>query len=178
MRLERKARKLKSSTMEDVILFHVQGVRLAIAANAVDEIRNLDGLTALKTFGPKLAKVRFTLVREKKDREKQYFVVDAAAHFKLPAAKGTRVLVLRDSSVAILVEGIDRMSQVATVHPLPKAFHGDECSWYRGLAVSEETIIPVVEPESFLSRGEVAVLQANARTALAAQATGRGAATA
>lgn len=159
--------------MEDVILFTVGEARLAIAASAVDEIRNLDGLTALRAGSApsRLAKVRYTLVRGKKDRDLLYFVVDTGLHYKQRAAVPARVLVLRGTPTALVVEGIERMSQIGKVHPLPQAFHGEERGWYRGLAVFEAQgkIVPVVDPESFLSKGEIAVLQANARV-LAASA--------
>ena len=69
-------------------------------------------------------------------------------------------MVLRGVKAAVLVDAIDRMTQIAAVHPLPRAFSGDERDWYRGLAVVEGRVIPVVNEHSFLSRGEVTVLNA------------------
>src|SRR5947209_9666718 len=98
----------------------------------------MDGLVAHKFgFDPKLAKVKFTLVREKKDREKTYFVVDANSHFRVPASKSSRVLVMRNSPVALVVDGIDRMMQIAAVIEMPQAFTGEERNWYRGLALMD-----------------------------------------
>ena len=47
MKLTRAAAKTKAAQVEDVILFKVGAHRFAIAANAVDEIRNLEGLSPL-----------------------------------------------------------------------------------------------------------------------------------
>jgi chemotaxis signal transduction protein len=164
VKLERAKRKPAVRQTEDVILFTVGSMRFAIAANAVDEIRNLDGLTPLRHgYMSKLGKVKYTLVREKKDSDVTYFVVDAAAHYGIARAKSTRVLVLRGAAAAVLVDSIERMTQIATISKLPRAFHGEELEWYRGFATVEAHVVPVVEPSSFLNKGEVAVLQAEAR---------------
>ncbi len=166
---------------EDVILFAVNGTRFAIAANAVDEIRNMEGLSPFKaTVSPaKFAKVKHTLVRDKKDRDAIYFVVDANAHFRVAQSKSNRLLVLRNTRVAVLVDSIDRMTQIANVYSLPLAFTGEERNWYRGLAIVEDAVVPVVYAECFLSKGEVAVLQAStAQGTAAAMAARKGAATA
>ena len=68
-------RKLKTRRSEAVILFSVASQRLAIAAQAVEEIRNTDGLRPLQhgiTLG-KVSKVKQVLERD----DKFYFVVDA-----------------------------------------------------------------------------------------------------
>jgi chemotaxis signal transduction protein len=148
-------------TQHDVILFSVNKTTFAIAAGAVDEIRNLDGLTPFKpSFTARLNKVKHTLVRENKDPDQTYFVVDFAAHLRLKTSAPARLMVLRGVKAAVLVDAIDRMTQIAAVHPLPRAFQGEERDWYRGLAVVEGRVIPVVNEHSFLSRGEVTVLNA------------------
>jgi chemotaxis signal transduction protein len=150
-----------AATQHDVILFSVNKTTFAIAAGAVDEIRNLDGLTPFQpSFAARLMKVKHTLVRENKDPDQTYFVVDSAAHLKLKSSTPGRLMVLRGVKAAVLVDAIDRMTQIAVVHPLPRAFQGDERDWYRGLAVVEGRVIPVVNEHSFLSRGEVTVLNA------------------
>lgn len=161
MSLERSKRKTAARPSEDVILFTVGDSRFAIAANAVDEIRNLDGLRPYKPgYLSKLGKVKYTLVRENKDRAVTYFVVDAGSHFGVHGAAASRVLVLRGTAAAVLVDNIERMAQIGSVAKLPRAFTGAEGGWYRGLATIEGRVIPVVEPSSFLTKGEVAVLQA------------------
>ncbi len=171
MRLTRAADKKKTAQTEDVILFVVDGHRFAIAANAVDEIRNLDGVSPLPPalHHPRLAKVKATLVRGKKDPDTVYFVVDAAAYFGLKRNEPERVLVLRHAAGALQVEKIDRMTQISTVVALPAAFRGQERVWYRGLALVGEQVVPLVAPEAFLNKGEQAVLQASWKGLIAAQ---------
>jgi chemotaxis signal transduction protein len=155
-------------TQEDVILFSVNKVIFAIAAGAVDEIRNLDGLSPFRaSFAANLLKVRHTLVRDKKDKEKTYFVVDAAKHFALDHHCEGRVMVLRAAATAVIVDAIDRMTQIAKVHPLPMAFTGKERDWYRGIAIHEGRTIPIVREDSFLSRTELASLAAHHSVAVA-----------
>jgi chemotaxis signal transduction protein len=162
VRLETKSRKPKTRQTEDVILFSCSGMKFAMPAASVDEIRNLDGLTAFNAgqFNPKLAKVKSLLTREKKDRDKTYFVVDASQLFRIKPAKVGRVMVLRDSKAALAVERIDRMTQIASVISMPLAFSGQEREWYRGLALIHEIVVPLINPEAILSAGDVAVLDA------------------
>ncbi|MFB3916945.1 MAG: chemotaxis protein CheW [Terriglobales bacterium] len=154
---------------ESVILFAVASSTFAIAATAVDEIRNTEGLKPL-AHSPlahaKLARVRHQLVRD----GKTYFVVDAAFHFCMLPVPATRVLVLRNSSTAVLVSRIDRMAEINAIYPLPRAFTGDERRWYRGLALmsvsgrgQDEDVVPVVNPESFLGAVEQQALAASVK---------------
>lgn len=162
-----------------MIVFTLHGCRFAIAASAVDEIRNMDGLTP-HDAGGRVSKICYTLVRQDNGREGSapasgarrnignstkgddvYFVVEASAHFRVPTSQASRVLLLRDCATAVLVDGIDRMMQVSTVTALPLAFSGEERLWYRGLTVVDEQVIPVINPAAFLSKAEVATLQAN-----------------
>jgi chemotaxis signal transduction protein len=151
---------------EAVILFSLAGSNFAIAAAAVDEIRNLDGLRPVgRLLGPsRVPKVRHLLVRE----GKTYYVVDANYHFCMLPSKPNRLLLLRDRPIAVQVDEIERMAEVSTICPLPLAFSGRECQWYRGLALlGEETdqeqpaVVPVVNAESFLSAEELHLLQAD-----------------
>ena len=156
MRLTRsEPRRPISKRIEPVILFAIGGTKFAIAANAVDEIRNLDGLVScsMSSAYRNLRKVKFTFERNRK----QYLVVDANLHFHTPPTRATRILVLRNSSVAVLVDSIDRMCELTAVRKLPQAFTGEERSWYRGLSVVEDELIPVINPQAFLSKAEVAV---------------------
>jgi chemotaxis signal transduction protein len=163
VRLTRATAKTKTAQVEDVILFKVGAHRFAIAAHAVDEIRNLEGLSPLPPAlrHQRLSRVKTLLVREKKDPGKVFFVVDAASHFGLEPATPGRVLVLRDSTAALQVESIDRMMQISTVVALPSAFSGQERTWYRGLAVLNDQVVPLVNAESFLNKGEQAVMLAS-----------------
>src|SRR5215471_15050624 len=143
---------------EDVILFTVGGFRFAIAAAAVSEIRSTEGLERFfsNTGHKATAKVVYTLERN----GVTHFVVSGAQHFRLPPSKPTRVLVLRQTAAAVLVDSTDRMVEIAMLHALPQAFSGDERNWYRGLAILNGDVVPVVNPAAFLTKGEVAVLRA------------------
>jgi len=157
--------KAKSKPVEDVILFTVHGMRFVIAANAVEEIRNMDGLHPLHIGkSTQLRKVKFALTQHNASQEHVHFVVDAAQHFRLaPSAESntSRVLVLRKSVAALLVDSTERMTQITAVIALPLAFNGEERHWYRGLALVENTMVPVVAPEAFLNKPEEAVLRAD-----------------
>lgn len=143
---------------ENVILFTVAGFKLAIAAGAVNEIRNADGLKPFPISASHrvIAKVDYTLERN----GTTFFVVNAARHFGLASTSGSRVLVLRHTAAAVLVDSTDRMMEITLLHSLPMAFIREERDWYRGLAVLNGEVLPVVNPAAFLSRGEAAVLRA------------------
>jgi chemotaxis signal transduction protein len=146
---------------ETVILFSVAGAKFAIAASAVDEIRDLAGLQKFWSGAvqQKFAKVKQTLERQ----GQRYFVVDACEHFHLAAARSSRLLILRHASAALAVDAIDCMLELNSIQALPRAFSGEERNWYRGLALVEGRVIPVVRPESFLSKAEVTLIEASVR---------------
>jgi|SRR5579862_7568707 len=148
----------RRETGENVILFTVGGFKFAIAAAAVSEIRSMEGLQRYfgSSFHKAAARVIYTLERD----GVTHFVVSAAQHFRLPPSRPDRVLVLRHTAAAFLVDSTDRMMEISVLHALPLAFKGEERNWYRGLAVINDEAVPVVNPSAFLSRGEVAVLKA------------------
>jgi chemotaxis signal transduction protein len=149
----------KTPRGEDVIVFHVGEMRLAIAARDVDEIRNMTGLVPrVPGPDPRIAKVESILTRTKGTIEQTFYVVNSAMHFGMHGAAPSRLLVLRDQPVALLADAIDRMMQVSELRALPQAFHGAERLWYRGLAVMDGKVIPMVEPGSFLGKEELDLL--------------------
>lgn len=156
-----------------MILFGVGSYTFAIAAHAVEEIRNLDGIRPLPAGAatPRLGKFKHVLDRDRK----KYFVVDSNLHFRLFPSKGTRLLVLRDSAAAVLVDHTERIIEIGSLHALPRAFQGEERQWYRGLAMIEERVVPVIDPAAFMSKAEFTVLQA---AVAGAEEAKRGAATA
>lgn len=143
---------------EDVIVFAVGGFRLAISAAAVKEIRSMEGLQPFTLGGisAQIAKLKFTLERS----GTTYFVVDAAQHFQLLPSQPSRVLILRNSSTAVLVDSTDRIMEISALHALPRAFTHEERGWYRGLAVVNGAVVPVVNHNAFLSRAELEILRA------------------
>ncbi|MDP9266736.1 MAG: chemotaxis protein CheW [Acidobacteriota bacterium] len=163
----KRVEKKPAGKREAVILFAVGGYTLAIAAHAVEEIRNTGGLKPLPagTATARLAKFKGTLERDRK----RYFVVDSNLHFRLFPSKASRLLVLRGSAAAVLVDHTDRIIEIGAVHALPRAFQGEERQWYRGLAMIDERVVPVVDPAAFMSKAEFTVLQAAVAGAEAAE---------
>jgi len=141
---------------ETVVLFMVANQTFAIAADAVQEIRSTDSLSgsAMEIEQIEVGKVRHTIERGRR----WYFVVNAGMHFGLPVTRPTLVLILRNLPVAVLIDRIDRMAQIASVYPLPLAFAGEERRWYRGLAKVDDVIVPVIQPGGFLTGEELRVL--------------------
>jgi chemotaxis signal transduction protein len=137
---------------ETVVLFVVANQMFAVSADSVQEIRSTDSLAgaASEIENPVLAKVRHTFDRG----HRTYYVVNAGMHFGLPVTRPALVLILRQFRAALLVDRIDRMTDISRVHPLPLAFTGDERRWYRGLAYLDDTVIPVVDPTGFLTSEE------------------------
>lgn len=158
---------------ETMILFSVGGSKLAIAASAVDEIRDLSGL---KKFSCEPASPRFGKVKQVFERQgRRYFVVDSCEHFHLAMTRPSRLLVLRHATTAVVVDAIDCMVELNSMQALPRAFSGEERNWYRGLAVVKGRVIPVVRPESFLSSTDVAFIEASLRVGEAGARSGAGA---
>jgi hypothetical protein len=142
---------------EGVILFSVGGFKFAIAAGAVKEIRGLEGLNQFSLGGisGRVEKLRYTLERG----GITYFVVDSARHFRLAQTSPARVLILRNAPIAVLVDSTDRMIDIFALHALPRAFTGEERVWYRGLAVVNGEVVPVVNAGEFLNKAEQELLR-------------------
>jgi chemotaxis signal transduction protein len=161
------ARKTRTRHAEAAILFAVGPYKFAIAASEVDEIRDMHGLAPvpLKDAPIALCKIRFLLRRERKS----YHVVDASAHFHLKPSDPSRVMVLRGGLVALTADSIDRMTEITAIAPLPRAFQGEETKWFRGVALIENVVVPVVNSKTVLTNTEVelarAVLAAEGATA-------------
>jgi chemotaxis signal transduction protein len=162
-------------TPETVVLFAVANQMFAIAAQAVQEIRSTDslGASAIEIEQIEIGKVRHTVERG----GRTYFVVNAGTHFGLPVTRPTLVLILRESRVAVLIDRIERMAEISAVYPLPLAFSGDERRWYRGLAQVDDLVIPMIQPDGFLTGEEFRTLDL-ALQGSAAQSSVEGAASA
>lgn len=142
---------------EDMIVFAVGGFRFAIAAGAVKEIRGMEGLHTFTLGGisAQIGKLAYTLERA----GTTYFVIDAAKHFGLPPAHPSRVMILRNTPTAVLVDSTDRIMEISALHALPRVFTHEERNWYRGLAVVNGAVVPVVNHHAFLNRAELDVLR-------------------
>lgn len=143
---------------EEVILFAVAGHTFAIAASAIEEIRSTDGFSsATSEIAPRaIPKVLHRLRRGRK----WYYVVNACAHFDLPVSRPTLVLVLRHSHVAVLVDQIDRIETISRLMVLPQSFSGAERVWYRGVTLIDDNVVPVLNPDGFLTQNELGQLGA------------------
>jgi len=148
--------KLQAARTEQIILFRVSGQLLAVSSASVQEVRSVDSLSgaAIEINLPTLRKVRHVLRRG----DKALYVINAAAHFGLPASSAALVFVLRKTRTALLVDGMEKMATMTRLQALPLAYCNEERQWYRGLTALDQNVIPVVNPEGFLTAEEFALL--------------------
>jgi chemotaxis signal transduction protein len=156
--------KLHPVRTEQIILFRASNQAFAISSSSVQEVRSVDSLAsaAVEFNEPGLAKVRHAIRRG----ERSLYVVNAALHFGLRPTPAALIFLLRKSRVALLVDGIEKMTTMTRLQALPGAFCHEECVWYRGLTVLDQSVIPVVNPTGFLTTEEFALLDgiANSRS--------------
>jgi chemotaxis signal transduction protein len=150
--------KASPAKSEQIILFRVSGQLFAISSSAVQEVRGVDSLSGAATeiSAPGLRKVRHVVRRG----DRSLFIVNGAMHFGLHAAEGGLLFVLRKTRTALLIDGIEKMSSMTRLQSLPLCFCHEERQWYRGLTALDQTVVPVVHPEGFLSSEELALLDA------------------
>ena len=142
---------------EQIILFRVSGQLFAVSSGSVQEVRSVDSLagSATEITAPGLNKVRHIVRRS----DKSLFVVNGALHFGLPVTAGLLVLVLRRTRTALLIDGIEKMSTMTILQALPQAFCNEERTWYRGVTALDQNVVPVVNPEGFLTSEEIMLLE-------------------
>jgi hypothetical protein len=122
-----------AATAGPVILFTAGGVRFAVEANEVEEIRDGEERGAA-------------------GRLKGSEAIDFARHVGLGAGRLVRFLVLKPSecsqgatqTAALRVTLGVSMTSLPKVVPLPGLFQGAERQWYRGLLLLENEVIPLV----------------------------------
>ena len=150
--------KPSSAKAEQIILFRVSGQLFAVSSASVQEVRSVDSLSgaAEEISAPGLRKVGHVLRRG----DRSLFIVNGAMHFGLHAAEGALLFVLRKTRTALLIDGIEKMTSMTRLQALPLSFCHEERRWYRGLTTLEQTVVPVVRPEGFLSPEELALLDA------------------
>lgn len=144
---------------EQIILFRVSGNLFAVSSASVQEVRGVDSLsgTAKEISHPSLRKVKHFVRRG----ENSVYVVNAAMHFGLPPAPPALVFVLRRTRTALLIDGIEKMTSMSRLQALPQAFCHEERGWYRGLTALDQTVVPVVKPNGFLTPEELFALDAS-----------------
>lgn len=143
---------------EQIILFRASSQVFAISSASVQEVRSVDSLAgvAVEINEASLPKVRHAIRRG----ERNLYVVNAALHFGLRPSPAALIFLLRKSRVAILVDGIEKMTTMTRLQALPGAFCHEERVWYRGLTVLDQNVIPVVSPGGFLTTEEMSFLDA------------------
>ena len=143
---------------EQIILFRAGGHLFAISSASVQEVRSIDSVTSTGRVvsHPDIPKVQHFVQRG----EASLYVVNAAMHFGLRPATPTLVFVLRRTRTALLVEGIERMANMTRLQALPQSFCHEEREWYRGLTALDQSVIPVIKPEGFLTEDELFALDA------------------
>jgi chemotaxis signal transduction protein len=143
---------------EQIILFRISDQLFAVSSSSVQEVRSTDSLAggAREIDAPGLRKVHRFMRRG----DKTLFIVNGAAHFGLPPSRGTLVFVLCNTRTALVVDSIEKMTTMTRLQALPLSFCHEERRWYRGLTALDQTVVPVVHPEGFLSPEELALLDA------------------
>jgi chemotaxis signal transduction protein len=141
---------------EQIILFRASNQVFAISSGSVQEVRSVDSLAgaAIEIGEASLGKVRHAIRRG----ERNLYVVNAALHFGLRPSPAALIFLLRKSRVALLIDGIEKMTTMTRLQALPVAFCHEERAWYRGLTVLDQNVIPVVNPEGFLTAREISLL--------------------
>ena len=150
--------KPSSAKTEQIILFRVSGQLFAVSSASVQEVRSADSMpgAAIEISATGLRKVRHVLRRG----DRSLFIVNGAMHFGLHAAEGALLFVLRKTRTALLIDGIEKMTTMTRLQALPLSFCHEERQWYRGLTALDQTVVPVVHPEGFLSPEELTLLDA------------------
>jgi chemotaxis signal transduction protein len=143
---------------EQIILFRIGDQLFALSSSSVQEVRGADSLSggAYEVSAPGIDKVRQFVRRG----PNTLFLVSGAAHFGLSAPDGILAFVLRNTRTALLVDSIERMTAMTRLQALPLSFCHEERQWYRGLTALDQTVVPVVRPEGFLSDEELMMLDA------------------
>jgi chemotaxis signal transduction protein len=138
---------------EQIIIFRSSSQLFAISSSSVQEVRSVDSLAgvAKEINVPGIRTVRHALQRG----ERSIFVVNLALHFGLHPTPAALIFLLRKSRVALLLDGIEKMTTMTQLQALPAAFHHEEHRWYRGLTVLEQNVLPVINPAGFLSDAEL-----------------------
>jgi chemotaxis signal transduction protein len=168
MSLARPTRARPAKRGEAMILFAVAHYTFAISAAAVDEIRDA---VAMKPFAPsprfRVPTVLHTLTRDSRTA----FVVNANMHLRLLPSPITRVLLLRNAPIGLAVGETHRMTEISLLYALPRAFTGEERSWYRGLALIDDNVVPVINPAVLLDNAQLERLQVEYSVVIAKGAT-------
>ncbi len=152
------AHKTPHARTEQIILFRCSTQVFAISSASVQEVRSVDSLAGspMEIDEPSLPKVRHMFRRG----EQNLYVVNGAVHFGLRPSPASLIFLLRRARTALLIDGIEKMTTMTRLQALPAAFCHEERVWYRGLTVLDQSVIPVVSHEGFLTADELFLLDA------------------
>jgi len=122
---------------EPVVIFRLGTQRFVIASAEVEEIRdlppgNLPPAVAARGNGRPIP------------------VIAADRVFGVSSVKLEQLLVLKARRVAVAISQIEGMAELREIVALPRGFHGQERSWYRGLGLVRQQIMPVVNAAIFV----------------------------
>ena len=117
-----------AATAGPVILFTAGGMRFAVDAGEVAEIRDGAERGAFNGF-------------------KASGAIDFAERVGLGAGRLEHFVVLKHGSCSLGVTAVERMTSLPKVAPLPALFQGAERQWYRGLLLLENEVVPLVRTE-------------------------------
>src|SRR5260370_41088638 len=67
----------------------------------------------------------------------------------------------RKTRTALLIDGIEKMTTMTRLQALPLAFCHEERAWYRGLTALDQSVVPVVKPDGFLTPDELFLLDSS-----------------
>jgi chemotaxis signal transduction protein len=150
------SQKATPTRTEQIILFRASNQVFAISSASVQEVRSVDSLAgaAVEINETTLGKVRHAIHRG----DCNLYVVNAPLHFGLRPTPSALIFLLRKSRIALLVDGIEKMTAMTRLQALPGAFCNEERIWYRGLTVLDQNVIPVVNPSGFLTTEEISLL--------------------
>jgi chemotaxis signal transduction protein len=129
---------------EAAVIFRAGGHRFIISSAEIAEVRDLQPG----------ASGRLPQVIATRDF-RQLPVVSADSVFGGRSAPPLQLLALAHRGVAVVIERIEGVTELREMVALPRAFYGPERRWYRGLALLEGKILPVVNAAVF---AELAIL--------------------
>ncbi len=144
---------------EQIILFRCGSQLLAVSSASVQEVRSVDSLSgaAMAINEPGIPKVRHSLRRD----DRLLYVVNGSLHFGLKPTPAALIFLMRASRIALLIDSIEKMTTMTRLQALPLSFCNEERTWYRGLTVLEQSVIPVINPGGFLTDEELLHLDVN-----------------
>jgi hypothetical protein len=116
-----------------VILFTAGGMRFAVDAGEVKEIRDGEERAALQRTGGTGP-------------------IDFAERVGLGSGRVERYVVLKPGDCSLGVSDVERMASPPRVAALPGLFRGAEREWYRGLLLLADEVVPLVRTEHWRQR--------------------------